>query len=162
MSFVPMYLGSSSSAIWQSNLREAFAFSPTPAAIELAEAADFTDGGASGEGFDVGDISDDLEMHSPGFQRTHAVTLPYNALLSGARDTARIPTPLQTNHSRFLASARTRVRPRYLHLSGSDLSFTSRGCSPGVVSSNPNPNAEFVEIACKMIANFRDAWVLKR
>jgi hypothetical protein len=32
-----------------------------------------------------------------------------NALLSGARNTACIPTPLQANHSRFLASARTKV-----------------------------------------------------
>ena len=31
-------------------------------------------------------------------------------MLSGARDTACIPTPLQASHSRFLASARTRVR----------------------------------------------------
>src|SRR5687767_7735528 len=32
-----------------------------------------------------------------------------NAMLSGARDTAWTATPLQANHSRFLASARTKV-----------------------------------------------------
>ena len=35
-------------------------------------------------------------------------------MLSGARDAARIPTPLQANHSRFLASARTKVGPHTL------------------------------------------------
>src|SRR5687768_12816346 len=35
-----------------------------------------------------------------------------NNMLSGARDTARIPTPSKANHSRFLASARTTVRQR--------------------------------------------------
>src|SRR5688572_15040060 len=37
-----------------------------------------------------------------------------NALLSGARDAARIRTPLQANHSRLFASARTRVRLQWL------------------------------------------------
>ena len=39
----------------------------------------------------------------------HALTVMPNDLLSRARDTARRPKPLQADHSRFLASARTEV-----------------------------------------------------
>jgi len=38
-----------------------------------------------------------------------------NALLSGACDTVRIPTPLQANHSCLLASARTKVSDHSAH-----------------------------------------------
>lgn len=63
MSFVPVYLRKPSSAIRKSDTGNTLSFPPAAATIELAQSPDFPNGRADKECLDMGDFSNDLEIH---------------------------------------------------------------------------------------------------
>jgi len=103
---VPMKLGASRGAIGQSHLREAFALPPPAATIQLSKARNLSDGTTGREGLDIGDLANDLEVHSSivsgGRER---VNLTYNDCVERAPRSAATRAPGSGADGR---SARTR------------------------------------------------------
>jgi hypothetical protein len=58
-----MYLSVGDGAILEANLGCTLTFSPPTAPVRLAQALDFTDPGARGDGLDVRNVAYDLEVH---------------------------------------------------------------------------------------------------
>ncbi len=60
---VPMYLSLQGTSILEAHLRDTLALSPAAAAVALAQAGDFADSGARSDGFRVGYVAQDFEVH---------------------------------------------------------------------------------------------------
>ncbi len=60
-----MNLGQVDRAVTEANTRGPFAFAPPPAAIQLAQAGKFADRRTNRNGFDMRDLAEDGEVHSP-------------------------------------------------------------------------------------------------
>lgn len=65
MSFVPVYLRLPDGAIRKPDTGNTLSFPPAAASIELAQSPDFSNRRAGGKRLDLGDFSDDLEIHLP-------------------------------------------------------------------------------------------------
>jgi hypothetical protein len=63
VSFVPVYLRQPGNAIRKPDAGNSLSFPPAAAAIELAQSPDFPNGRADRERLDMGDVSNDLEVH---------------------------------------------------------------------------------------------------
>lgn len=79
MRFIPVNFGSSDDAVGQSNPSDAFQFSPAPRTETAPEPHDLPDSAPDSYGFNVFNLTDDLEMH--------AVIVDWLALGSNLPDT---------------------------------------------------------------------------
>ena len=78
-----MYLGPGGFTATEPYLGNPFAFSPTAAAITLAQPGNFSDAGASGDRLNGGDFAKNLEMHELSFQTTRQQSTILGNRLSG-------------------------------------------------------------------------------
>jgi hypothetical protein len=58
-----MYLGTGSGAIFESNVGDTLAPSPSAATADLSESGNFADSSPCGDGLDTGYVAQDFEMH---------------------------------------------------------------------------------------------------
>ena len=63
MGFIPVDLGATYTPVGQTNERYPFQFTPAPTAVLPSQAHHFADGTPHGNGFNVSNVANDLEVH---------------------------------------------------------------------------------------------------
>lgn len=74
-----MELGLTDSTIGQANRRKSFTLSPPPTAVGFAQAAELPDRTPGGDGLDLPDLANDLEIHLPVLTGSGSLQEPPNS-----------------------------------------------------------------------------------